>query len=183
MRNSNAYKAGRYRKGGFSFGWEAVQSTCRTSRVHGMWHYCAFSSKGKLSTFKLMKTREDVREAYIKLGEAWNLSDELLEALEKVTCSLCTPSTATASNINDVRYNLFCAKNGEIESHLVAPCKDCLSKHAMRANYQACIWRRRFERNWSFVVQWVWAGRWKHVLILKFLVLTGWKRNLHHRLC
>lgn len=107
----------------------------------------AFSGKGKLSAFKLMKAREDVREAYIKLGEAWNLSDELLDALEKVTCSLYTPSTATASNINDVRYNLFCAKNGEIESHLLPPCKDCLSKHAMRANYQACIWRRSLERN------------------------------------
>ena len=107
----------------------------------------AFSGKGKLIPFKLMKAREDVREAYIKLGEAWNLSDELLEALDKVTCSLYTPSTATASNINDVRYNLFCAKNGEIESHLLPPCKDCLSKHAMRANYQACIWRRSLERN------------------------------------
>ena len=94
-----------------------------------------------------MKAREDVREAYIKLGEAWNLSDELLEALEKVTCSLYTPSAATASNINDVRYNLFCAKNGEIESHLLPPCKDCLSKYSMRANYQACIWRRSLERN------------------------------------
>ena len=94
-----------------------------------------------------MKAREDVREAYIKFGEAWNLSGELLETLEKVTCSLYSPSTATASNINDVRYNLFCAKNGEIESHLLPPCKDCLSKHAMRANYQACIWRRSLERN------------------------------------
>lgn len=114
----------------------------------------AFSGKGKLSAFMLMKAREDVREAYIKLGEAWNLSAELLEALEKVTCSLCTPSTATASNINDVRYNLFCAKNGEIESHLLPhpppplpPCKDCLSKHAIRANYQSCIWQRSLERN------------------------------------
>lgn len=41
----------------------------------------AFSGKGKLIPFKLMKAREDVREAYIKLGEAWNLSDELFEAL------------------------------------------------------------------------------------------------------
>lgn len=50
-------------------------------------------------------------------------------------------------NRNDVRYNLFCTKNGEIESQLMAPCKDCLSKHAMRENYQACIWRRSLERN------------------------------------
>lgn len=94
-----------------------------------------------------MKAREDVREAYIKLGEAWNLSDELFEVLGEVACSLYTLSTATTSNINDVRYNLLRAKNGEIESHLLPPCKDCLSKHAMRANYQACIWRRSLERN------------------------------------
>ena len=41
--------------------------------------------------------------------------------------------------MNDLRYNLFFAKNGEIESHQLPPFKDCLRKHTMQANYQACI--------------------------------------------
>ena len=130
-----------------------------------------------------MKAREDVREAYIKLGEAWNLSDELFEVLEKVACSLYTLSTATTSNINNVRYNLFRAKNGEIESHLLplariasvsTPCGQII-KHVFGEEVLKGIR--------SFLVQWVRAGRWEHLLILKFLVLTGWRRNLHQRLC
>lgn len=115
-----------------------------------------------------MKARKDVREAYIKLGDGWNLSDELLDALEKVTCSLCTPSTATASNITDVRYNLFCAKNltwwplARIAS--VSKPWGQIIKHVFGEEVLKGIR--------SFLVQWVWAGRWKHLLILKFLVLN-----------
>ncbi|KAL8604161.1 hypothetical protein ACOMHN_047373 [Nucella lapillus] len=37
---------------------------------------------------------------------------------------------------------MYCAKDGEIESHQLPPCKDCLLKHAKRANFQAGLWRR-----------------------------------------
>ena len=41
--------------------------------------------------------------------------------------------------VNQLRYELFFAKGGEIE--------DTLKKHAMRANYQAGIWRRSLEND------------------------------------
>jgi len=63
-----------------------------------------------------------------------------------VTCSFYL-SGANASDVNDVRYNLFFAKNGEIESYQLPTCKDCLRKHTMRVNYEACIWRRSLQ--WS----------------------------------
>ena len=47
--------------------------------------------------------------------------------------------------MNDVRCNLFFAKNGEIESYQLPPCKDCLRKHTLRVNYEACIWRRSLQ--------------------------------------
>ena len=39
--------------------------------------------------------------------------------------ALSTHLEANASDVNDHRYNLFFAKNGEIE---LPPCKDCLCK-------------------------------------------------------
>ena len=55
-----------------------------------------------------------------------------------MTCSFYSTG-ANASDVNDLRYNLSFAK--EIESHQLPPCKDCLRKHTMRANYQVCIRR------------------------------------------
>ena len=65
------------------------------------------------------------------------VSAELLDKLEAFTCLLYAPS-ASSTKINDLRYHLFCAKKGEIESHQPL-CKDCLVNHALRANYQAGI--------------------------------------------
>ena len=41
-----------------------------------------------------------------------------------------------------MRYKLFCVKDGNIESGQIPPCKNCLSLHAARGNYQAAIWHR-----------------------------------------
>ena len=60
--------------------------------------------------------------------------------LEALTC-LLYDSKGSSTDINALRYNLFCAKKGEIESHQLPSCKDCLVKHAQRANYQADILR------------------------------------------
>ena len=38
----------------------------------------------------------------------------------------------------------MCEK-GELESHQLPPCKDCLTKHAQRANYQAAIWKKSLQ--------------------------------------
>ena len=55
---------------------------------------------------------------------------------------------AAFTKVNDLRYHLFCVKKGEIESHqLPRTCRDCLVKHAQRANYQAGIWRRCLEQD------------------------------------
>ena len=48
----------------------------------------------------------------------------------------------SVSTVNELRYQLFCAKRGEAESSQLPPCRDCLLLHAQRANYQATIWKR-----------------------------------------
>ena len=56
-----------------------------------------------------------------------------------VVCMWLLASNTT--EVNDLRYQLFCAKRGEIESSLLPPCRDCLCMQLLRANYQAAIWK------------------------------------------
>ena len=79
-----------------------------------------------------------------QLGTTWHLSDDLFNRLQKFTCVLYS-ATKNTDRINTLRYNLFCAKKGEIESNQLPPCEDCLRKHCQRANYQAAVWRQSLE--------------------------------------
>jgi len=55
------------------------------------------------------------------LGQNWDLPSELMHKLETFTCQIYSPKAAM-TKINDLRYRLFCAKRGEIESHQLPPC-------------------------------------------------------------
>ncbi|KAG0710132.1 hypothetical protein GWK47_023437 [Chionoecetes opilio] len=57
----------------------------------------------------------------------------------------CTPGTRRSSVLIPLRYHMFCAKKGQIESGQLPPCEDSLMQHTLRANYQAAIWRRSLE--------------------------------------
>ncbi len=48
----------------------------------------------------------------------------------------------TTRVVNECRYQLFCARKGEVVSAQLPPCRDCLVQHSKRANYQAAIWKR-----------------------------------------
>ena len=64
--------------------------------------------------------------------------------------SLCLCSLGAkkgTSDVNELRYALFCAKKGEAESHQLPPCRDCLKKHCQRANYQAAVWKNSLRNN------------------------------------
>ena len=104
----------------------------------------ALAGRGKLSTFKLLKYDETYQEAFSELGRSWDVSGELFEKLQEITCHMYVPSTH-ATDVNTLRYQLFCARRGEVESSQLPPCGDCLFMHAMRANYQAAIWRRSLQ--------------------------------------
>ena len=104
----------------------------------------AFAGKGKAKAFQLLKSEDYVRVAFNQLGQTWELPQDLFTELEKFTCQLYSSGT---TKVNEARYNLFCSKNGELESHQLPPCQDCLRKHTLRANYQAGIWSRSLESN------------------------------------
>jgi len=105
----------------------------------------AFAGKGKVRGLKLTKSVAAYRECFTELGQTWQVTDELLHKLEVFTCNLYVSTGLT--DVNQCRYQLFCAKRGNMISEQLPPCKDCLFHHAQRANYQAGIWRRSLECN------------------------------------
>uniref|UniRef100_UPI00358F38F6 uncharacterized protein n=1 Tax=Myxine glutinosa TaxID=7769 RepID=UPI00358F38F6 len=101
----------------------------------------AFSGRGKLAALKLLKENVQFQAAFTKLGQDWTLSAELLAYLEMFTCRLYVAQTDIA-HVNEMRYQLFRIKNGNVDSSQLPPCMDSLKMHAVMANYQAAIWQR-----------------------------------------
>ena len=99
----------------------------------------SFSGKEKITALTILKSNKNFQEAFSSLHQNWTLPDELFGRLEVYMQTLSKQKTNV--KINELRYQLFCAKNCDIESHLLPPCHDCLLKHGKRANYQAGLWR------------------------------------------
>ena len=63
------------------------------------------------------------------------------------------------TDINALRYQLYCSKGGKVEPEGLPPCKSNLSLHIKRANYQAAVWQRAIvTQNLICQVQIVTAG-------------------------
>ena len=46
----------------------------------------AFAGRGKVGTFKQLKTDRTYQEAFFELGCAWDVSDEFFKKLQDITC-------------------------------------------------------------------------------------------------
>ena len=100
----------------------------------------AFASRGKLSALKLMKNDITCQETFSQVGQSWDVQPQIFEKVQQFTCPMYVAASRT-TKVKDLRYQLFCAKRGEIESSLLPPCRYCLLMHLIRANYQAAIWK------------------------------------------
>ena len=85
----------------------------------------AFAGKGKASALKLLLNDKKIQETFLELGSEWDLSRDLMDKLELFICLLYAPK-APSTKVNKLRYDMFCAKKGELESHQLPPCYDCL---------------------------------------------------------
>ena len=101
----------------------------------------AFAGKCKIRALTISKANVEFKEAFAQLGVQWNLPTNLHVRLEEFVCKLYATRPATSS-IDALRYNVFCARKGDAESHQLPPCQYCLRKDTIRANYQAAIRRR-----------------------------------------
>ena len=135
----------------------------------------AFAGNGKTKALKMLKDYAEVKETFSRLGEEWQLPPDLFTRIEKSTCDLYS---SRATEVNAARYNLFCSKNGEMESFQLPLFKDSLQKHTLRANYQAGIWKRCLQQHPTIQVLPAWDGncsKWKSE---ENFSLTGWMENL-----
>ena len=107
---------------------------------------CAFSGKGKLTALKLARQNPSIQELLERVCLAWEVSEELFMELQQFTCTMYAPNSGT-DDVNLLRYRLFCAKKGDIDSRLLPPCQDTLRKHCQRGNYQAAVWRRSLQNS------------------------------------
>jgi len=104
----------------------------------------AFAGHGKMTALKQMKSDKAYQEAFTELGRSWEVSEELSEKLQEITCHMYLPSTHTTV-VNKLRYQIFFARRGEPDSSQFPLCEDCLSMHTLRSNYQAAICGRCLE--------------------------------------
>ena len=105
----------------------------------------AFAGRGEITALRLVKQQKSYEEFFKQLGMEWVLSNELFQSLQEFTCKLYCSQPGT-DNINEMRYRLFCAKKGNIDSTQLPPHADCLLKHASRENFQAVIWKGSLQR-------------------------------------
>ena len=82
----------------------------------------AFSGKGKLTALKVAKRRPAYQELFQQLGVEWELSNELSVRLQEFTYLMYSSNPGTR-DVNVLRYRLFCARKGELESHQLPPCQ------------------------------------------------------------
>ena len=123
-----------------SFGADVCKGLIGMHAFTGCDSISSFAGKGKVCSLRLLTSDKYVLETFMELGNEWSVSELLMEKVEAVTCLIYAPKTS-CTHVNDLRYSLFCAKKGEIESHQLPPSRDCLKQHTKRANYQAAIWK------------------------------------------
>uniref|UniRef100_A0A0L8HPJ3 Uncharacterized protein n=1 Tax=Octopus bimaculoides TaxID=37653 RepID=A0A0L8HPJ3_OCTBM len=113
-------------------------------------------------TFQQMKSNKTIQEYFSELEYAWDVSYELFQKLQVITCNMYLLSASTTEE-NKLRYKFFCARRGEIELSQLHPCEDCLFMHALRANNQSAIWRRCLQAQ-PFVSSYIDCGWTKRVI-------------------
>ena len=57
-----------------------------------------------------------IRKYFRQVRDSWAVPQEMQAVMEKLVCLLYTPKPATPG-VRQLRYNLFCSRNEEYESH------------------------------------------------------------------
>ena len=98
-----------------------------------------FAGIGKVKAFKVSKKSPASYFGLKTLGDDINISEEIICNLQQFVCHLYL-KTYKDSDINNLRYKLFCQK-GE-KNELLPPSADSLLHRIKHANYQSLIWRK-----------------------------------------
>ena len=105
----------------------------------------AFAGRGKTNALKIMMGNAKFTKTFQELGSDWGLSLALFQSLQAFTCCMYASKTRVLC-VNELRYQLFVAKKGQVEVHQFPHCEEALYKHCQRANFQAAVWRHNLSR-------------------------------------
>ena len=109
----------------------------------------AFKGIGKKKPIKLLQKNPTFYQVFELLGESWSIPDELFTGAEEFTCVLY--GKPRFQSVNELRYHLLKAKCGNkdgidytknVDIGTFPPCKDSLTEHVRRVNYQVAIWKQ-----------------------------------------
>ena len=87
---------------------------------------------------------------FAKLGESWDITDELISGLEKFVCILYGGVKTKFVSVDELRAFMLKNKCDEKYSFSIVnnvdfaafpPNKASLVEHILRVNYQVCIWK------------------------------------------
>ena len=92
----------------------------------------------KAKAWKFLKINAEEFCELLELGNSEHVSKETLENVRLCFCMLYDTKTET-SDINYLRYHLFCRKQAKNEA--LPPTDDSLDLHTMRCNFQTLIWK------------------------------------------
>lgn len=121
-----------------------MQSISWAACLHWLRHSQCLQWSWKTCGAEADEERHLLRGGIQPTRQTWEVSPGLFENIQRFTCHMYSAAAST-SKVNELRYQLFCCKRGEIESSQLPPCRDCLYMHTMRANFQSGVWRRCLE--------------------------------------
>ena len=108
----------------------------------------AFKGLGKIKPLKILPKNPKFAATLTRLGESWEVPDDLVDELEEFTCSMY--GRARARKVNELRYiriKELCTKDNQlnpsknVDRGTLPPCRRSLEQHIRRVNYQVGFWK------------------------------------------
>ena len=97
-----------------------------------------FKGKGKKKGLDVLRGNQERYQSLRSLGDSLQIPQEVMKVCENFVCQLHQSDPVT-TDINKVRYNLFCKHAKQNEG--LPPCRDSLTQHVKRCNYQCVVWK------------------------------------------
>ena len=102
-----------------------------------------FFRKGKVTCWKKMCMRDEFITAHSTLGVGYQISDDVMNTIEKYVCALY--GRVKLAKVNEARSSIFWDKYNKdkkiVDLCMLPPCLSNLKLHIVRSNYVAYIFR------------------------------------------
>ena len=131
------------------FGQEKSTALIALNAYSGCDSTSAFRGIGKIKPVKTLLRLPQYIPILNKLGDTWDLPEELNNQLDCFTCAMY--GRGKVSRVDDLRLlriNELCAKENRhlpscnVDMASIPPCKRSLTQHIRRVNHQVGIWKR-----------------------------------------